>query len=459
MSVSVDGGRGTGGSATVRALRRPRLDSHGRAVAAAQRFAEQIAAEAIERDRRGRLPVREMAVFDASGLLAITIPAGAGGVDLPVATLAEVVRTIAAADSAVAQTPQGHYLMVDVVATAGTAAQRARLFGDVVAGSRIASALAERGSGHAQDLRTRLCAGAQRTVLSGRKYYATGALTADWLGVTALDPDDRQALAFVRRDAAGVTLSDDWDVMGQRATVSGSVEFDDVEVDPDLIVPYWQCFERPQQLGARAQLYHAAIQVGIAAGALADARWFVTERARPFFEASRAGWADTAAEDPYVIYRFGALATQVRAAEALLTDAAATLDEVGRVPADADAAARGSAAVAQASAFASEVGVSVSSQLCRPPMSDTTPAVTGATRAPTPATTRSTGNTTTSATTSSAACSHPTTDSCDGGTGRPIGRAVSGPGVRGSVRDGLGGRAAPCARSSADRGHGRDLAR
>jgi alkylation response protein AidB-like acyl-CoA dehydrogenase len=203
----------------------------------------------------------------------------------------------------------------------------------------------------------------ERAVLSGRTYYATGALTAHWLAVTALDPDDRLVLAFVRRDAPGVTLSDDWDVMGQRATVSGSVEFDAVEVDPELTIPYWRCFERPQQLGARAQLYQAAIQVGIAAGALADARWFVTEKARPFFEASRAGWADAAAEDPYVIYRFGALATQVRAAEALLAQAAAAVVAVGRVPDDANEAARGSAAVAQAKAFASEVAATVSSQL------------------------------------------------------------------------------------------------
>jgi alkylation response protein AidB-like acyl-CoA dehydrogenase len=81
--------------------------------------------------------------------------------------------------------------------------------------------------------------------------------------------------------------------MGQRATVSGSAVFADVPADPALVVPYGGAFTVPQQLGARTQLVHAAIQVGIAGGALRDAGWFVREKARPFFEAARAGMAGT----------------------------------------------------------------------------------------------------------------------------------------------------------------------
>jgi alkylation response protein AidB-like acyl-CoA dehydrogenase len=200
-------------------------------------------------------------------------------------------------------------------------------------------------------------------VLTGRKYYCTGAFTARWLGVSALDEDERQVLVFVPREAAGVTVHQDWNVMGQRATVSGTTHFEEVAVDPGLILPYQAAFEVPQQLGARAQLVHAAIQVGIAGGALRDARAFVRDRARPFFEAARAGWADTARDDPHTIHRFGRLATQVAAAEALLRSAADVLDGIGREPVDAPTAAEGSIAVARAKAFASEVAVSVSSDL------------------------------------------------------------------------------------------------
>ena len=134
-------------------------------------------------------------------------------------------------------------------------------------------------------------------------------------------------------------------------------------VDPALVVPYHSAFAVPQQLGARAQLWHAAIQVGIAGAALRDAGAFVTGRARPFFEAVRAGWADSAGADPHTIRRYGELATMVRAAEALVASAAATLDEVTLHPRDRHAAARGSVAVAQAKAFGSAVACGVASDL------------------------------------------------------------------------------------------------
>ncbi len=243
----------------------------------------------------------------------------------------------------------------------------------MLAGARLGNGLAERGGQHAQDLKTRLRSVAEgggpsgphgKTLrLEGRKYYCTGAISARWIGVSALDDDGRLVLVFVERDAPGVGVDDDWNVMGQRATVSGSAVFDQVPVDPALVIPYASAFEVPQQLGARAQLVHAAIQVGIAGGALRDAGEFVRTRARPFFEATRAGWAASAAADPHTIYRFGRLATQVRAAEALLAAAAAELEAVGRVPRDAEAAARGSIAVAEAKAFASDVATTVASDL------------------------------------------------------------------------------------------------
>ncbi len=335
------------------------------AITAARAYAESVADGVIERDRAGKAPVAELARLDASGLPAITVPRDADGPELGVAVLAEVARTIAAVDPAIAQVPQAHFLFCDVLAVWGSPEQQRRLFGEVLGGARFGNALAERGGLHAQDLKTRLhgCPGTGEARLTGRKYYTTGALTARWIGVSALDDTGSLVLAFVRRDAPGVHVGGDWDVMGQRATVSGTATFEDVPVDPGLVIAFGRAFEVPQQLGARAQLVHAAIQTGIAGGALRDAGEFVRTRARPFFEAARAGWANTAGEDPHTIYRYGQLATRVRAAEALLASAAATLDEIGRVPADAHEAARGSLAVAQAKAFASDVAAEVTTDL------------------------------------------------------------------------------------------------
>ena len=348
------------------------------AVAVARAYAESVAAGVIERDRAGatRPPVEELARLDASGLLAITVPRAFGGPELGARALAEVIRSIAAVDPAIAQAPQGHFLFCDVLAVWGSAAQQRRLFAEVLDGGRLGNGLAERGGHHAQDLKTRLHgwppgasgSGADGPLaggpwLSGRKYYTTGSLTARWIGVSALDDAGGLVLAFVRRDAPGVHIGTDWNVMGQRATVSGSATFSEVPADPGLVIDYARAFEVPQQLGARAQLVHTAIQVGIAGGALRDAREFVRTRARPFFEAARAGLASSAGADPHTLYRFGQLATRVSAAEALLASAAEVLDSVGRVPSSAAEAARGSIAVAQAKAFASEVATEAASGL------------------------------------------------------------------------------------------------
>ena len=277
----------------------------------------------------------------------------------------EVIARIAAADPAIAQVPQAHFLLLDVLTVWGGEDVRARLRAEVAGGGvRIGNALAERGGQHAQDLKTRLTRAPDdgRWRLDGAKHYCTGALSARWIGVSALDDDGRLKLVFVEREAQGVGVETDWDVIGQRATVSGTVTFSDVVVEDALALDFAHAFEVPQQLGARAQLVHAAIEAGIARGALDDARAYLIDKARPSTEAVRAG-AARAVEDPHVLHRYGRAAVDVRAAEALLLDAARELEGIGLVPADAEAAARGSLAVAAAKAFASDVAVRVSSEL------------------------------------------------------------------------------------------------
>ena len=99
----------------------PLLTSAGAAVAAARNYAESVSAGVIERDRTGAVPVPELGALDASGLLAITVPRAYGGPELPASVLAEVVRSIAAVDPAIAQVPQAHFLFTDVLAVLGTA--------------------------------------------------------------------------------------------------------------------------------------------------------------------------------------------------------------------------------------------------------------------------------------------------------------------------------------------------
>ena len=341
----------------------PTLATAHDALTAAHAYAELIADTAGDRDRIGGVPWAELAALDRSGLLGITVPAQYGGGELPPSVLAEVIRIIAEADPAIAQVPQGHYLFVDVIALWGSEALRWEMFAKILGGARLGNALSERGGQHAQDLQTRLMRSGDGYRITGRKYYCTGAVSSDFIAVSALDEDQRLSIAVVDRHDRGIAAGEDWSAMGQRATVSGTTELTDVAVPSSRVFDYSQAFERPQLLGARAQLVHAAIEVGIAGGALRDTREFVVSRGRPFFEAVRGGWGERAVDDPHTVLRFGRLDTQLRAAQELLRWAAEVLTAIGLEPADEEQAAHGSLAVARAKAFGSETAVLIASDL------------------------------------------------------------------------------------------------
>ncbi|WP_405985565.1 acyl-CoA dehydrogenase family protein [Streptomyces sp. NBC_00872] len=354
------------------------------ALALARELADEFRAEAAERDRERRLPRAELDRLSASGLLGVTVPRAHGGADVSARTLAEIFRLLATGDASLAQIPQSHFVYVSVLRRQGSPAQREFFFGEVLAGRRFGNAQSEAGTKHVQDIRTRLtplrdgagaadgsgaadAAGGARAgdaggtgsyLLSGEKHYSTGALFADWIPVLARAEDEALHVAYVPRDAPGVTVLDDWDGMGQRTTASGTVRLADVVVPADRVVPHHLTFQGPQLHGAVAQLLHAAIDVGIASGALAEAVAFVRTKSRPWFESGY----ETAAEDPLLIQRFGELALRVRAAEALLNAAADAVDAASADLTD-DSAAEASIAVAAAKVQAAEAAVGTSSAL------------------------------------------------------------------------------------------------
>lgn len=275
-------------------------------------------------------------------------------------TLAQLVSIIASADPNVAQIPQSHFVYLELVRQLGTPAQRELMFSEALAGRRLANAQSEAGSKTVADIRTRLSGNRQEGyVLDGEKFYCTGSLLAHWLTVLAKDDEGRTQVAILQVETPGVTIVDDWAGMGQRTTASGTVKLERVAVAGEMVVPHHRMFERPQVYGARAQLMHTAIDVGIAAGALQDACEFVRTTSRPWFEAE----VERACEDPLLIQRVGELAIGVRAAQALLGEAARTIDAVEGGGVDEAGSARASIAVATAKACADRVSVESSSAL------------------------------------------------------------------------------------------------
>ncbi|GAB3833325.1 SfnB family sulfur acquisition oxidoreductase [Dactylosporangium cerinum] len=330
------------------------------AVAAAAGFAARFAAGAADRDAARTLPHAELDELSGSGLLAITVPARHGGAGLPVEVVAEVIRLLSTGDPNIGQIPHSHFAYVNHLRLQGTDAQQRHLFGEVLAGRRFGNAQSEAGTKHVRDIRTTLtAAGPGRWRLNGRKFYATGALLAHRVPVLAhLGPDGPLHVAWVDRHAGGLEVIDDWNGLGQRTTASGSVVLHDVEVPDELITPYAATFDGPQTYGAFAQVLHAAIDAGIARAAITEAARFVRERSRPYPDAQ----VERAADDPLVVQAFGEIELTVRAAEALLAEAARAID---RADADLTAAtaATASLAVAAARAATAKAAVEAGSRL------------------------------------------------------------------------------------------------
>jgi SfnB family sulfur acquisition oxidoreductase len=333
-------------------------DAH--ALEVARRLAGEFAPEAARRDRERRLPWSELDAFVASGLWTITVPRAHGGAGVNTGTLAEVIATISAADGSLGQIPQNHFYALEVLRVGGSAEQQRFFYGRVLAGERFGNALAE--IGHKDfKRRTRLTRERDGWHIDGRKFYCTGALYAHWIPTLIVAEEggaDVTRLAFVPRDAEGVTVTDDWDGFGQRVTGSGSVTFDHVHVEPEWVVPFQSSFERPTTIGPVAQIMHAAIDLGQARGAFAAALDFVREQARPWIDANVA----RATGDPLTIAQFGGLAVRLRAAEALLRRAGRIVDAAQAAP-DEQSVAQASIAVAEARAATTTVSLDAGSRL------------------------------------------------------------------------------------------------
>jgi alkylation response protein AidB-like acyl-CoA dehydrogenase len=272
------------------------------ALAAVQRIAPRLARESAERDAQRRLPFAELAALSASGLLGITVPREHGGAQVRTATLVEVFRQLAVADPNIAQIPQSHVVYLEVLRVQGTSAQQELFFTEALAGRRFGNAQSEAHTKHVQDYRTRLISTSDGGfVLTGVKRYSTGVLFAHWIRVLAHDDHNQLQVAYIPADTSGVTITDDWDGMGQRTTASGTVRLDAVPVPAEYIVPHHLTFTGPQIHRATAQVLHAAIDAGIAAAALGEGVEFVRTRTRSWFEAGVTAGVESAADDPLLI--------------------------------------------------------------------------------------------------------------------------------------------------------------
>jgi alkylation response protein AidB-like acyl-CoA dehydrogenase len=303
-------------------------------VRSARSIRREIARTASERDRAASRPDAPLALILSNGLGAARAPRHYGGSQVLFHDLVEIVIHLAAGDASVGQLLQPHFIFLERVRLMGSETQRRRYLGAAAAGAFFGNAMSEQGSASGQWV-THLSAAGDGFRLNGRKFYATGTLLAQYTFVGTALPDGRRVLAVVPTDRPGVTLADDWDGFGQRATVSGSALFEDVAVAAEEIIDLGPWERRRHHTGAGSQIIHCAIDAGIAAAALDEAVDF--GRATRATRDSGVPWAR---DDTTVQGVVGDIAASSFAAEAAVLRAADILDHA----ADALYAAPASAA-------------------------------------------------------------------------------------------------------------------
>lgn len=154
--------------------------------------------------------------------------------------------------------------------------------------------------------------------ITGEKIYTTGAAEADEIAVWAFNPtvpgiDENPLLGFqltlVDHGAPGLTIHRDWNVIGQRATDSGSLSLAGVAAPTSARASLPGKAPLPQN-SLRYQAGFAAVLVGIGLGAIAEAVPFVKEMSRPWPSAD----VESATDDPLIRRQCGELITDLVAA-------------------------------------------------------------------------------------------------------------------------------------------------
>ncbi|MCF1490610.1 acyl-CoA dehydrogenase family protein [Pseudomonas sp. AA27] len=305
-----------------------RITRESEAIDIARQVAGEIAALAADPGNNRQLPRRQAELLSSSGLTAIGVPTQFGGLGASVATIVETVRLVSTADGGVGQLLQIHNVMLRGVLGGYPDEVRDRVLADVLAGKRLGNALAEVGGKNKFALKTRVERRADgKLVLNGSKFYSTGAYLADWISLTAAS-EDGGAGVLLHRDTPGLTLVDDWDAFGQQHSVSGTVKFDEIVLDERFVTFRSGPMKRTGL--TFPQILHAAIDSGIAAGALQAAMDYLREHARAWVESG----VERASDEPHIIRQVGEYAVALRGAESVLREAARVFDAHERDPAD-----------------------------------------------------------------------------------------------------------------------------
>lgn len=295
---------------------------------------EEIGRESLRRELERELPYAAVELLKRSGFTGVRVPVEFGGDGATLPQLFRLLVELAAADPHVPQALRGHIAFVEDRLNAAPSAERDEWLRRFAAGDLVGNAVTEIGNVALGDTTTRLTDDAETGgySISGRKYYTTGSIFAEWIDATALTPDGVEVAALVSRASDAVAVSDDWTGFGQRLTGSGTTIFSGAPVRREHVYPFVDRFAYQTAL---YQLVLVAVQAGIARAAARDAADQVANRSRTFSHGNAARTRD----DPQILEIVGQVSVAAFSAEAVTVFAAEALHDAFEAR-DADASRR-----------------------------------------------------------------------------------------------------------------------
>ncbi|WP_085316079.1 acyl-CoA dehydrogenase family protein [Derxia lacustris] len=270
-----------------------------------------IADGALDREKTRTLPHEAIGWLKQAGFGAVRVPREHGGDGASLPQLFRLLVELGEADSNLPQALRGHFAFVEDKLNSHDAADRELWFGRFVAGQLVGNGWTEVGAVKIGEVITKVTPKGDGWVVSGRKYYSTGSIFADWIDTYAQRSDTgADVIAAVSTHQPGVQQSDDWDGFGQRTTGSGSTVYDNAEVLPGHVTDFGQRFKYQT---AFYQLVLLATLAGIARAVERDIAREVRERKRVF----STGNAGAVAQDVQIQQVVGEIAAAAYAAEAI----------------------------------------------------------------------------------------------------------------------------------------------
>ncbi len=286
---------------------------------------ERLAPGAEERDRKAEVPLDLLAEMGKLGLMGMCVPEEWGGAGADYVSYVLALGEIAAGDGGVSTIMSVNNSPVGAaILDYGTDTQKERFLKPLARGEIISAfALSEPQAGSdAANIKTRARKAGNKYVLSGTKQFITsGSTAAVNLTFAVTDPEagKKGISAFlVPTDSKGYTVARKEDKLGQRASDTCQIVFDDVEVTPDLL------------LGEEGEGYKIALanlstgRIGIAAQAtgLAQAAY----EAALAYAKERESFGKKIVEHQAVGFKLADMATKIEAAWQLILHAATLKD-------------------------------------------------------------------------------------------------------------------------------------